>query len=328
MRRRGEGRPEPARASLPRPLRRRPAVAMRCCETPVNKPCLEWSESPRVVCLVVRGSKVGIVPRRAITSSSPSPPPRSAARRASARAWRFRRGARSRSEKPGPRAGPPPPARLPGHGKGKKLRPAPAKWGHRAPTPGQLPWSKPGTRGRGASGQSSLGRLGKAGAPTPGLVSGRMTSACGRPRCSAGRRHPNPSVPGTLFLARAARGRAHSGKSWSRGPRASQPPEPAGKGTRSAPAGGCGAAPAPLAPAAPTLGPARLPLYGHGPGQNEVQLKQAQGDSWICSMFKEKQIGGGEMPTILRRPFTQDVSLKNHSSLGVILIYGKTENLR
>lgn len=60
--------PLPPRLPSSPPLFAAAVVAMRCCETPVNKPCLEWSESPRAVCLVVRGSKVGIVPRLAITA--------------------------------------------------------------------------------------------------------------------------------------------------------------------------------------------------------------------------------------------------------------------
>lgn len=60
--------PLPSRLPSSPPLLAAAVVAMRCCETPVNKPYLEWSESPRAVCLVVRGSKVGIVPRLAITA--------------------------------------------------------------------------------------------------------------------------------------------------------------------------------------------------------------------------------------------------------------------
>lgn len=240
----------PSRTSphpFPPPLLAATAVAMRCCETPVNKPCLEWSESPRAVCLVVRGSKVGIVPRLAITAL-PLPGPVSGSDAGAGPPRRALPGEEGAQllRTPGPARAPAAPQSR-GPGKGTKWAPALAERAARSDAR-TAPREQARSTGRGASGQSSLGRFGKVGAGTHGLIFDRMTSGCGRPWSVAGRGSPDPAVAWHLLLDGAARGRARSGKS------ASDPT----RGPSSDPAGGASSSTSPT-PAASKLGPARFP---------------------------------------------------------------------
>lgn len=169
------------------------AVAMRCCETPVNKPCLEWSESPRVVCSVVRVQKSVLSPSQRLQalplpdqvsgSDAGARPPAPGA---------SGRGGRSAAPNARTRSGRRPPHSLPGHGKARKARP---RWqrGAARSDARTAAWEQARSAGRGASGQSSLGRLRKVGAGTHGLIFDRMTSGCGRPRAWLAGCPRNPS---------------------------------------------------------------------------------------------------------------------------------------
>lgn len=133
---------------------------------------------------MVRGSKVGIVPLQAITSSSPSRPGPPLRRPPLVRPRGALPGEEGRSAAPKCQDPLPPPAarQSPRPLKGREMRAVACKAGHRAsdartppPTPPPPERAQDNTGTSGASGQRRLGRLSWVGARTPGFIFGRMT---------------------------------------------------------------------------------------------------------------------------------------------------------
>lgn len=173
---------------------------------------------------MVRGSKVGIVPPQAITSSSPSrgSGPCPAARRGPARGAPPGRG-----REPGRPLKCKDPARLPAAcpslwpPRRQDLGALDGKGGHSASNTEAAPREQTrGTRGHGASGQCSLSRsLAGSALRLPGLfLKGDFETPSASDAGLGGWAAGNPSA---LCLALAARGRARSGKNWGRGARLS-----------------------------------------------------------------------------------------------------------